>query len=379
MSGPKARIKKGNIALFVVLLGIFAYLFNKQNIDNKLIDIGLLEKNVAAETTTEKEDGKTADFEAESKKVTKEKSSKETKEEKANKAHIATKADVFFLDEDNPIQVTVEGVASKDISVLMGRSKNIEVETVDKNSGKYNIKTLRKGRAELSVMAKIDKKIDLIKTQKFEVVSRAAYAKKNTSKTSQKGSSLKLDYDLPNSNIMYVGIDNELLINPKNGNISDLQIKATNAKFAKSGEKFLVNPNNKGNVSVQVFDGSTKIEHRNFAARHLPMPLPAISGRSGGSISAAVLQRASRLDLITDYQDVPNASTPTIVSYEVMRYSPMSSSTGKAKNSGEIFSADVRRLVSQATVNDLLYFTNIKIKMLNGTNKELPSIAFDVK
>ena len=111
----------------------------------------------------------------------------------------------------------------------------------------------------------------------------------------------------------------------------------------------------------------------------MPVPLPAISGRSGGSISAAVLKRASRLDLLFDQQNYGNATVPMLLSYEIMRYSPMSSSTKKAKNSGANFSPDTRRLVSQATVNDLFYFTNIEAKMPNGKTIELPSVGFDVK
>ena len=383
MSGPKARIKKGNIALFVVLVSIGVYVFNKKNIDQKLIDVGLLEKNVAVEKkaieTEADAEEKTADFEAENKKIAVEEKEVEIPETKSNKAHIATKADVFFLNEENPIQVSVDGVEGKDFSILVeGRDKVIEIATLDKNEGTYNVKALKKGKVSLSVMAKIDGKIDLIKTQEFEAISRADYAKRQMT-TNSINVSNQLEYVLPNSNIMFVGIDNELFIKSKNNNLNNLQIKATNAEFKKMGEKFLINPNSKGNVSIQVFDGSKKIEQRNFAAQSLPTPLPAISGRSGGSISAAVLQRASRLDLLENEQNIGNSTTFTLISYEIMRYSPMSSSTGKAKNTGANFNNDVRRLVSQATVNDLFYFTNIEAKLPNGKTIVLPSIGFDVK
>ena len=69
----------------------------------------------------------------------------------------------FFLNEENPIQVSVDGLEGKDFSILLeGRNKVVEIETIDKNSGKYNVKALKKGNISLSVMGKVNKKIDLI-------------------------------------------------------------------------------------------------------------------------------------------------------------------------------------------------------------------------
>ena len=48
------------------------------------------------------------------------------------------------------------------------------------------------------------------------MLSRADYTKRKQSNQQTQTSSGGLSYDLPNANILYVGIDNELIINAKN-------------------------------------------------------------------------------------------------------------------------------------------------------------------
>lgn len=161
-----AKLKKGNIFLFVLLIIGLLYYFNREQINSDLENLGILPSEKTVEPPIE-------DLQEEI--STEEEIAGETTEEEANQVpsfQILTKGggDQLFVGE-NPIIIQATGVDLANVTPIAEGSW-IDIETIDKERGLYNIKPQKRGTAKINLFAKIDGKYGVVGNRAFKVMPK---------------------------------------------------------------------------------------------------------------------------------------------------------------------------------------------------------------
>lgn len=201
-SRQRVRVKKGNI-FFFLLIGLAALVYFNRDKINETLGVGpnanQTEKVAADKAKASKEaDDKTpvAREEETQKKATNptkpsapvNDAAKKAKERQAvakEKEKVANqkKPQVRFSSEfdktifaqfDNPFQIEAE-TTGVDLSQVtpVAESKEVKIQTVDAKKGTYKIRVNKVGKAEISLMGKVDGKLDILKTIPLEVVPQS--------------------------------------------------------------------------------------------------------------------------------------------------------------------------------------------------------------
>lgn len=156
------KIKTGNIFLMLLIIGLVTYIFKGDDIKQQLEEWGISfpEEQVAPTPTP-----------VEKKEVIKEAETVEAQHEKATSElhwNILTQyGDEFYIGKDNFIQIVSNDIDVKNITPFP--KGTIELETIDRASGRYAVKTKKVGKVSISLMATVNKLTDVLGEKEFVV------------------------------------------------------------------------------------------------------------------------------------------------------------------------------------------------------------------
>ncbi|MCH8902985.1 MAG: hypothetical protein IIA45_03610 [Bacteroidetes bacterium] len=184
-------------------------------------------------------------------------------------------------------------------------------------------------------------------------------------------------------NILYVGMPNYLEIAVPGIPSNKIYATITSGSISKKGNngEFSAFVSKRGRITVTVLvelpDGSKKIAgSREFRARALDDPFAQIDGKSGGSITAARM-RIQRGIFAIMYNS-PWCTKFTVKSFRLV-YRPLGSAeTINSKVTSALFVGPMQDCIKSAQIGDLYFFTDIKVKGPDGSNRTIQSIAFEI-
>lgn len=210
-SRNRTRFKTGNILLFLLIIGLIVFFFNRDKINKTLNDAGWTEVEQVEEVETETEQNtEAAKAERQRKKLAQKQSNDETDEKRqysSQSAKVAEKIakkraakgekpqvpweivtaeeeNTFYVNEENEFEIAVAEREVADFTPLP--SKGAEIVEIDKAAGKYKLLASKTGPITISVMWKVDGKLDVLGEKKFYVKRRTSPKKATTPKTANR-------------------------------------------------------------------------------------------------------------------------------------------------------------------------------------------------
>ncbi len=412
----KTRLKKGNIFLMLLLIVVGLVLWNWKTIKNDLIEVGLVEQQneqkIIPKPKTNTNDGydeskrpKLID-DTKTKPTTPKKvvtNDSKTNKEDTNKQIddlktwniFSENGNAFYLNEPNLIQVSAAELEPKAITALVaGRHTTIIVK--DKNKGQYLVTPTKEGEVEVTLMAKVNGKIDIIGEKMFEAKKRSQTKEIITNNTD----AYLWQITTPKPDTLLVGIPNVVKIA-----IAEVNPKLINAEITGQGNVIeKINANgyfkaivyNPGNVIVTVNvekQGVTdRVGIKKMMAVGNAVPIPKnitttttttttnnnnendtsvnLKGSTNRKVNAQSIKRWQTI--MTELKPYEN------ISFKITRY-PNNDNPETVVNKGTDFNVQTKVLFRKAQKNDLYRLTDIVIENTKGQKQKMPSITYEVE
>ncbi|MGB0932104.1 MAG: GldM family protein [Chitinophagales bacterium] len=166
-----AKLKKGNIIFFILLIFGLLYYFNREQINKDLEDLGIL-PNFEEEETVEQPVEEIPSIDTETIQEELNKDDQEATTSKEPTFQILTKGGMEHLYiGENPIRIQANGIELVNVTPI-AEGSSIDIETIDKERGLYNIKPQRKGTAKVNLFAKINGKYGVVSEHNFKVLPK---------------------------------------------------------------------------------------------------------------------------------------------------------------------------------------------------------------
>ncbi|MEZ4886775.1 MAG: GldM family protein [Chitinophagales bacterium] len=162
-----AKLKKGNIIFFILLIFGLLYYFNREQINRDLKDLGVLPSSENIDDN-ERPTNEFPIIEDEPK--TEEVTTEEETTTREPAFQILTKGGMgnLYVGE-NPIRIQATGIDLANVTPIAEGSW-IDIETIDKERGLYNVKPQRQGTAKINLFAKINGKYGVVSEHSFKVL-----------------------------------------------------------------------------------------------------------------------------------------------------------------------------------------------------------------
>jgi len=130
----------------------------------------------------------------------------------------------------------------------------------------------------------------------------------NTNENDDKPVALAVEVE--KMNVIYLGVDNPVLIAASGVNPDDLTVSIDNGRIRKDGNDYIINPAHSGTATVSIYGNGQKLGSREFRVKELVFPQAfLVSGEkliSSGTLSMAELRSASgiRVEILDFIFDV---------------------------------------------------------------------------
>jgi hypothetical protein len=180
--------------------------------------------------------------------------------------------------------------------------------------------------------------------------------------------------------VLYIGLENELLITRGNVDEENVQVSTNNGTIRKIGNsKYVTSPTSPGTANITVRAGD-KIEVFNIKVRSVPDPLPMVGSSSGGKIPANVFkaQQGIRADL---RHFVFEGVKYDVVSYTFYAtgagFNDSSTVNNVVKVSGNSFST-IQAYINKCRPGTTVVLDEIKAIGSDGQIRKLPTIFFNL-
>jgi len=184
-------------------------------------------------------------------------------------------------------------------------------------------------------------------------------------------------------NVFYKGIDNPFDISggiPK----EDLEVEMTNGKAVKSGDAFVIQPNEldeqgkKTKITVYAnINGTRKlVGTTNWRVKKVPDPVAQIGGKSGGDIRKEVLTIQD--GVLAVLEDFDFDFKYKVTQFELGTTGSGGYYVGKLSNSNR-FTTEQKELLKRVNPESKVFIDKIKALGDDGSTRELKGISFTVK
>ena len=165
-----AKLKKGNIIIFILLIFGLLYYFNREQINKDLENLGILptekEAIIADEPKEEIPSINTETIEDELNNANQRPTSQEPTFQVLTKGGM----EHLYIGE-NPIRIQANGIELVHVTPI-AEGSTVDIETIDKERGLYNVKTQRRGTAKINLFAKIDGKYGVVSEHSYRVLPK---------------------------------------------------------------------------------------------------------------------------------------------------------------------------------------------------------------
>lgn len=165
-----AKLKKGNIIFFILVIFGLLYYFNREQINKDLKELGILPNSEEIEPIVQPDNEiPTIDTETIQEELNNEEQEVSSKEPTFQ---ILTKGGMEHLYiGENPIRIQANGIELVNVTPI-AEGSSIDIETIDKERGLYNIKPQRKGTAKINLFAKINGKYGVVSEHSYKVLPK---------------------------------------------------------------------------------------------------------------------------------------------------------------------------------------------------------------
>lgn len=180
-------------------------------------------------------------------------------------------------------------------------------------------------------------------------------------------------------NVFYVGVDNPVSISAPGASLDDLEVRGAGVSFRagkKPGEYIAraSKPNGKGTMIDVVKKDGTKLGGMKFRLKRLPDPAASILNQKEGLVSKGKLKAATFIKAEMENFDFD-------VKVTVNQFKMTVSKGGDLKEfatKGNKLTGAMRSMLSAVSRGDRVYFEDIKVKLPDGTTRNVPSIILKV-
>lgn len=182
-------------------------------------------------------------------------------------------------------------------------------------------------------------------------------------------------------NVFYVGVPNPVSISAPGVPKEAISASISNGSIRKKGEGWEVNVRKTGPAVIRVtaeVDGEKQnMGKMDFRCKRIPDPVPYVGGKTGATAikkskikaTAGILAKMENFDFdvkvnVTSYVFSTTVSGGMLLEEQV---------------NGNRFNAKVKNLLAQAGRNSKVYFEKIKVKMPDGSVRELPPVSLKIR
>jgi len=174
-------------------------------------------------------------------------------------------------------------------------------------------------------------------------------------------------------NVLYIGVDNPIAITAGNANPSTVVASGCGIKPAGGGGKYVANPTGAPRVeSVKVSGKSNEGDAVNgqmeFRISRIPDPYFYLGDKKTGGISKEFAQ--GQAGIIARNPDFVFDLKYQVMGFDMI-YAPRSGPVISTSASGNRFSDEQKTVMSKLRGGDRLFFSNVKVKMPDGTTREV--------
>jgi gliding motility-associated protein GldM len=264
-----------------------------------------------------------------------------------------------------PIKITA-GLGAFSKSNLPTVTINGSPKTVDPNTGTATWETTASGGGDQSVNVVVSY-LDPISGIQKSVNKVVKYTVGQPS-----GASIFLE----KMNVMYIAEENPITVSSGSGKAEKMSVTFTagGVSGAGGGGKFIVKPTAIGNATVNV-----NVDGKNYPfpirVKRLPDPVPVVGSLSGGKMPAATFKAQGGVRAILKDSDFD--SPFAVVSYTMagngagfQQYTPFNVN-GSPWGSNAV--------ITNARAGSTIFIDDIIVRGRDGSNRKLPSIAFQLQ
>ena len=180
-------------------------------------------------------------------------------------------------------------------------------------------------------------------------------------------------------NVFYVGVNNPVAISAAGVASREVVVQAEGVNLTKLGHgKYMAKPTRPGTAKITVSGGGLEPTVFNYRVKPIPTPLPKLDGRkTGGTISPGEFKIYTSLR--AELENFDFDARCRITEFELTRV-PRNDDAFSARNSGEQFSAEVKRMTGLAKRGDTYYFEKIRAKCPgDNITRKLSSMVFRIR
>ncbi len=181
-------------------------------------------------------------------------------------------------------------------------------------------------------------------------------------------------------NVFYLGVDNPVSISVPGITSDKLKVEITNGTIRKDGANYIVKPEKSGKSTITVSaireNGKTaKLQILDFRVKTVPNPEPAVLGKSGGEITAAMLRAAS--GVTAEMKDFDFDMKFKVTGFSV--FTVVNGYVKEAATQDNKLSVTQKAILGKVKRGQRVVFENITAVGPDGVRRKLPSITFKVK
>ncbi len=181
---------------------------------------------------------------------------------------------------------------------------------------------------------------------------------------------------LEKMNVLYIAVDNPMTISAGSGGKEKMSVSiSTGTITAAGGDRFIAKPAAQGpaKITVTVNGKSTSFEMR---VKRLPDPIAYVGGKKGGRVSAAELKAQGGIIAKLESEfDAPFQ----VIGYTVAGNGGAFQTYQSSPNEGARWNGSAKSIIDRATPGSSIFFDNVRVKGLDGVERNLGTIAFQLQ
>ncbi len=181
-------------------------------------------------------------------------------------------------------------------------------------------------------------------------------------------------------NVFYIGVPNPVSASITGIRKDQTKVSMSGGTITGNGGSYTVTVNSPGEATVNVsgpkatggtYSGSVK-----FRVKRIPDPTAKLGNKAGGAMGSGEM-RAQR-GVLAVLEDFDFDARFNVLGFE-MTYAKPRQDLQVITNQGPTFGGPAQGMINQASVGDIYYFDNIRVKGPDGTTRKLPTMSFKIK
>ncbi len=182
-------------------------------------------------------------------------------------------------------------------------------------------------------------------------------------------------------NVFYIGVDNPITASFTGIPDSKVRVSMSGGTLKKAGGagKYTVRVTSPGTAKINLSgEGPQGAANgsADFRVKRIPDPTAKLGKKAGGAMGSGEM-RAQR-GVLAVLEDFDFDARFNVLGFE-MTYAKPREDLQVITNQGPTFGGPAKSMVSKASVGDIYYFDNIRVKGPDGTTRKLPTMSFKVR